>query len=416
MLKITLGVFLLTLLWHHSESGLAPTWDSCGCYWGAWDAWSQCSASCGGGHRYRTRKVWHRDVPECDGFTKCASNDMGDDYDYACNAVCYHGTYSSGRCRCPTGWYGRCCSNQIVCGNPGGISHGFVDGSSYVYDSVVVYHCNQYYNLTGGTRTQRCQLNAIWSGKKPRCAFVNSCHSNPCLNNGTCINGLDEYHCVCSKSFTGVNCEIDIQPPEMNNCPDNITKFSSEPVTYFNWTAPTFADPVGKPIRISTNYPQNSYDFPWGDFRVQYVALKPSNGMRTTCVFTLKIRPYPCKPLAIPENGAKVCNGWKKDYGEFCLAFCGPTYSLDVRYSHHQWYVCGASGHWIPEATLPNCTGTFLTAKTDDDRFRYHNCSTSDQKQKMQETYLTIFQTSAYNYFCTKFQDQCRKDNVDVVC
>lgn len=181
---------------------------------------------------------------------------------------------------------------------------------------------------------------------------------------------------------------LDIQPPEMNNCPDNITKFSSEPVTYINWTAPTFADPVGKLIRISTNYPQNSFNFPWGDFRVQYVALKPSNGMRTSCVFTLKIRrkyfpffssdfivwiwivwiynlnliiivinvAHPCKPLATPENGAKVCNGWKKDYGEFCLAFCGPTYSLDIRYSHQQWYVCGTSGQWIPKS-LPNCTG-----------------------------------------------------------
>lgn len=26
--------------------------------------------------------------------------------------------------------------------------------------------------------------------------------------------------------------------------------------------------------------------------------------------------------------------------------------------------------------------GTFLTAKTDDDRFRYNNCSTSDQMEK----------------------------------
>lgn len=65
---------------------------------------------------------------------------------------------------------------------------------------------------------------------------------------------------------------------------------------------------------------------------------------------------HPCKPLSSPENGAKVCNGWKKDYGEFCLAFCGPKNSLDIRYSHHQWYVCGTSGQWTPNA-LPNCTG-----------------------------------------------------------
>lgn len=113
MLKITLGVFLLTLLCHHSESGLAPTWYSCGCYWASWDAWSQCSESCGGGYRYRSRSVWGHDTPECEGFESCATSDMGKEYDHACNAVCDHGTYSSGMCRCPTGWYGRCCSNRM---------------------------------------------------------------------------------------------------------------------------------------------------------------------------------------------------------------------------------------------------------------------------------------------------------------
>lgn len=113
MLKITLAAFL-TLLWHNSESGLAPTWDSCGCKWLPWEAWSQCSASCGGGYRYRTRKVWHYKYrPGCETFETCASNDMGSEYDYACNAVCDHGTYSGGWCRCPAGWHGRCCSNRM---------------------------------------------------------------------------------------------------------------------------------------------------------------------------------------------------------------------------------------------------------------------------------------------------------------
>lgn len=116
MFKIMIEVFLLMLIFHHSESDLAPTWASCGCDWASWDGWSQCSASCGGGYRYRSRKVWiYKDRPGCDTFEDCASSDMGSDYDYACNAVCYHGTYSSDirGCRCQTGWYGKCCSNRM---------------------------------------------------------------------------------------------------------------------------------------------------------------------------------------------------------------------------------------------------------------------------------------------------------------
>lgn len=77
----------------------------------------------------------------------------------------------------------------------------------------------------------------------------------------------------------------------MSGCHRNIMeKWTSDLTTHLNWTAPSFSDPVGKPIKISSNYPTNSYKFPWGDFAVHYVALKPSNGMRTTCVFSWKIR------------------------------------------------------------------------------------------------------------------------------
>lgn len=83
---------------------------------------------------------------------------------------------------------------------------------------------------------------------------------------------------------------IDIQPPVMSGCHSNKEKWTSELMTHLNWTAPSFYDPVRKPINISSNYPTDSYEFPWGDFVVHYVALKPSNGMRTTCVFSWKIR------------------------------------------------------------------------------------------------------------------------------
>ena len=33
------------------------------------------------------------------------------------------------------------------------------------------------------------------------------CASHPCLNGGTCIDGLDGYTCLCFPDHTGENCE-----------------------------------------------------------------------------------------------------------------------------------------------------------------------------------------------------------------
>jgi len=37
---------------------------------------------------------------------------------------------------------------------------------------------------------------------------INECLSEPCGNDATCIDGLNEYTCVCAAGYEGVNCEI----------------------------------------------------------------------------------------------------------------------------------------------------------------------------------------------------------------
>ncbi|CAH1248843.1 DMBT1 [Branchiostoma lanceolatum] len=51
---------------------------------------------------------------------------------------------------------------------------------------------------------------------------LDECYSNPCQNNGTCIDGGEHYICQCGRGWVGVHCEIR-------------EKLSSMEVTSFNW-------------------------------------------------------------------------------------------------------------------------------------------------------------------------------------
>eukprot|EP00794_Sanderia_malayensis_P003874 gene3874-4417_t len=39
------------------------------------------------------------------------------------------------------------------------------------------------------------------------CVGIDECASNPCLNNGTCINGVNNYTCVCASGYAGIQCQ-----------------------------------------------------------------------------------------------------------------------------------------------------------------------------------------------------------------
>lgn len=45
----------------------------------------------------------------------------------------------------------------------------------------------------------------------PRCALeINECQSSPCKNGGTCTDYVNSYTCSCRPGFTGIHCETNI--------------------------------------------------------------------------------------------------------------------------------------------------------------------------------------------------------------
>ena len=81
----------------------------CGLF--GWNAWQNCSESCGGGIRLRKRNVCCPSGSDLQGCLSGACNGTAeyDEYEESvCNRICYNGGYYNGTCLCQLGWTGRC--------------------------------------------------------------------------------------------------------------------------------------------------------------------------------------------------------------------------------------------------------------------------------------------------------------------
>ncbi|KAG8517651.1 Neurogenic locus notch protein 2, partial [Galemys pyrenaicus] len=47
---------------------------------------------------------------------------------------------------------------------------------------------------------------------------INECQSNPCVNNGQCVDKVNRFHCLCPPGFTGSVCQIDIDDCSSTPC------------------------------------------------------------------------------------------------------------------------------------------------------------------------------------------------------
>lgn len=55
-----------------------------------------------------------------------------------------------------------------------------------------------------------CKCESGWAGVN--CTEnINECLSNPCLNGGTCVDGVNTFSCECTSSWTGSHCQISQQ-------------------------------------------------------------------------------------------------------------------------------------------------------------------------------------------------------------
>ena len=66
--------------------------------------------------------------------------------------------------------------SEINCEHPGSINNGDIHGTTYTYGVTVSYTCHGDYLFVDGSSSRTCQLSALWSGSKPRCACKFDCY------------------------------------------------------------------------------------------------------------------------------------------------------------------------------------------------------------------------------------------------
>lgn len=302
------------------------------------------------------------------------------------------------------------------CGDPGIPLNGVRYGEDFSHGKSVNYSCEVDFVIFG-SNTRTCQNNSLWNGTLPRCIFINACRSNPCQNNATCVNGNNTFTCNCESGYSGPRCESDIQPPDLEYCPSNIQVSSSSQFMYINWTGPKFRDPFNHDVHVTANYPENGSTFFWGDYTAVYNALKPSNGLRTTCAFNITVKPHSCQNLSVPLHGALVCNGWMTEYTRVCIVLCRRGTSLSEDFDLSTKYICGGSGKWQPTEPPTSCIRSGLQRRylSTDDAYFFRVCD-ENEKDIMRRKYLDILKKSGFRELCITYADLCKSENVDVQC
>ncbi|KAI4495639.1 hypothetical protein M0802_008474 [Mischocyttarus mexicanus] len=117
------------------------------------------------------------------------------------NGVCLALADNEYKCECSSGWTGKNCETNINECSSYPCKHG-----GRCIDGINNYTC--ICDRTGGFEGQNCELN------------LNECLTHPCANGGECIDDVGSYYCVCQAGYTGRHCDSR-SICEIDPCPSN---------------------------------------------------------------------------------------------------------------------------------------------------------------------------------------------------
>ncbi|XP_068719980.1 uncharacterized protein [Montipora capricornis] len=102
-------------------------------------------------------------------------------------------------CTCPVGYTGDLCETDIdEC-------------------STISHSCDVNAVCTNTKGSFMCTCIRGFSGDGKTCLDIDECLPNPCTNGGSCVDGINNYSCICPVGYKGDNCETDIDECSTNS-------------------------------------------------------------------------------------------------------------------------------------------------------------------------------------------------------
>ncbi|XP_070565485.1 uncharacterized protein [Ptychodera flava] len=118
-----------------------------------------------------------------------------------------------------------------------------------------------------------------------------------------CVNAFNctqDEGCVCKAGWVGRHCDLDIQPPKIHDCPNDITEHSdSDGTAIVTWDTPNVTDNAGPPS-ISSNY-ISGQEFYIGSTVVAFNISDGSN--HVYCSFTVTVLDVTPPQIRCPPDG-----------------------------------------------------------------------------------------------------------------
>eukprot|EP00057_Strongylocentrotus_purpuratus_P029427 XP_011683901.1 PREDICTED: protein crumbs-like isoform X12 [Strongylocentrotus purpuratus] len=175
-------------------------------------------------------------------------------------------------------------------------------------NTVCMFKCDAGYTITHN-KSIICKI-GMFTPDIPSCNETDECASNPCVNNGTCVDLLNDYNCTCVPGYEDRNCQNVTVPSTGTSASNTPTELMSSPLSTPSPTELVTVPSTGTP---ASNTPTGLMSSPSSTPSPTKSVTVPSTGTPasntpTGLMSSPSSTPSPTKSVTVPSTSTSASN------------------------------------------------------------------------------------------------------------